>query len=276
MNKVLIMVAPNGARLTKADHPALPITPQELAAEAEACLQAGAAAMHLHVRDAHGAHSLDSAHYGQALDAVREAVGQGMVLQITTEAAGIFGIETQMRVVRELRPEAVSIALREFLPEDADDARRKQVAGFFGWMAEAGIAPQIILYAPAEVARLARLVEQGIMPWDRPFLLFVLGRYGGEAATPEMLEGFLDAFAPLRGRAAWMACAFGPRQIDVLAQAARRGGHVRIGFENGREIAPGQTARDNAELVHALVNRLAEDSHAPMPSASARALMGLR
>ena len=55
----LIMVAPNGARKTKADHPALPITPAELAATASACLEAGAAAIHLHVRDRDGGHTLE-------------------------------------------------------------------------------------------------------------------------------------------------------------------------------------------------------------------------
>ncbi|NBB83711.1 MAG: hypothetical protein GVY28_09935, partial [Alphaproteobacteria bacterium] len=63
----LLMVAPNGARKTKADHPALPIGPAELAATAVACRDAGAAAIHLHVRDEAGGHSLDAGRYREAI-----------------------------------------------------------------------------------------------------------------------------------------------------------------------------------------------------------------
>ncbi len=274
--QVLIMVAPNGARLGKEDHPALPMTAQELAAEACACQRAGAAAVHLHVRDAAGRHSLDATLYRDALRAMRAEVGREMVLQITTEAAGIHDIMQQMQVVRDVRPEGVSLALREFLPEDADDTQQRQVADFLAWMAEVGIAPQFILYEPAEVARLARLVEQGVVPWRRPFPLFVLGRHDGTPATPGMLDGFLQAYESFDSDAEWMACAFGPRQIEVLTEVARQGGHVRVGFENGREIAPGRLAADNAALVRALVQRLEDCGLRPMAASSARVLMNLQ
>ncbi len=276
MRNVLIMVAPNGARLGKADAPGVPLTPGELAAEAVACRNAGAAAMHLHVRDEAGRHSLEAAHYREALAAVRAAVGQGMVLQITTEAAGCYRPDAQMQAVRQVRPEAVSIALRELLPEEADTARQREVLAFLQWMHAEGIAPQFILYEAGEVARLARLMKQGALPWARLFVLFVLGRYGGEAASADMLDGFLDAFQPLRQRAAWMACAFGARQLEVLRHVALRGGHVRVGFENGRDIAPGKAARGNAELVAALAKMLREEGLAPMNATHARRLMGVQ
>jgi uncharacterized protein (DUF849 family) len=82
------MVAPNGARKTKADHPALPIGPAELAATAAACRDAGAAAIHLHVRDEAGGHSLDAGRYREATAEVRAAIGEAMIVQITTEAVG--------------------------------------------------------------------------------------------------------------------------------------------------------------------------------------------
>ncbi len=272
--EVLIMVAPNGARLTKAEVPAVPLTPEELAAEAVACRQAGAAAMHLHVRDAAGRHSLDPAHYHAALKAVRAAVGQEMVLQITTEAAGCHGVDAQMQAVRQVKPEAVSIALKELLPEGVDTARQREVLDFFQWMHAEGIAPQFILYEPAEVARLARLLEQGALPWPRPFVLFVLARYGDGVARPEMLDGFLRALEEhWPTPPAWMVCAFGPYQLSILVQAALRGGHVRVGFENGRETAPGRCARSNAELVAALAAMLREEGLRPMPADAARALM---
>ena len=90
MTPLLVMVAPNGARRTKADHPHLPITPADIAAEAGRCRDAGATIFHLHVRDQNDAHSLDPDRYRAAIDAVRAAVGESLVIQVTTEAVGRY------------------------------------------------------------------------------------------------------------------------------------------------------------------------------------------
>ncbi len=71
---VPIAVAPNGGRRTKADHPALPMTPEELARTAAECLDAGAAMIHVHVRDRDGKHLLDAEAYRQAIGAIRAEV----------------------------------------------------------------------------------------------------------------------------------------------------------------------------------------------------------
>src|SRR5205807_8648567 len=81
---LIVTVAPNGAYKQRGDHPALPLTARELADTARRCLAAGAAMMHLHVRDAQGRHSLDVETYREALAAVRGAVGDEMVLQVTS------------------------------------------------------------------------------------------------------------------------------------------------------------------------------------------------
>jgi 3-keto-5-aminohexanoate cleavage enzyme len=93
---VVICVAPNGARKTRNDHPRLPITPAELAHCAEECLRAGAAMMHLHVRDADGRHSLDAEDYRAALAAIRSRVGDELIVQVTTEAAGRYAPAQQI------------------------------------------------------------------------------------------------------------------------------------------------------------------------------------
>ncbi len=271
-SEVLLMVAPTGAHLSKAEAPGLPVTPEELTAEAAACKVAGAAALHLHVRDEQGRHTLDFMRYGEAINAVRGAVGDGMVIQITTEAAGRFSPREQMWTARSLTPESVSIALRELLPENADEEQVAEVREFLEDLGGMQAGPQLICYAPEEVARVAELCEEGMIGWPRPFLLFVLGRRGGEDARPEMLDDFLRAFEPLSEKGAWMACAFGPRQLDVLEEAAARGGHVRVGFENGVEISPGEVAKSNAALVEALAGRLRARGLKPMGVDAAREL----
>src|SRR5688572_22904819 len=112
-----IAVAPNGGRRGKADHPALPIGPRELASTAAACLEAGAAMIHVHVRDRDGGHLLDADAYRETTNAIRDAVGERLVIQVTSESVGRYQPAEQMAVVRATRPEAVSLALRELVPD---------------------------------------------------------------------------------------------------------------------------------------------------------------
>ena len=107
------MSAPNGARRQKKDHPEIPISPDEMALCAEQILQAGASILHLHVRDDDGSHSLDVDRYQNSINAIKNKVGDQLIIQATTEAVGIYDRHQQMEMVKKLRPEAVSIALRE-------------------------------------------------------------------------------------------------------------------------------------------------------------------
>ncbi len=244
MTPLVIMVAPNGARRTKADHPRLPITPAEIADEAARCAEAGASVLHVHVRSDDGRHTLDAELYRAAIDAVRQRLGERMVIQVTTEAVGRYGPAEQMAMVRELRPEAVSLALAELIP---DEGASSEVAAFLAWLKHERIAPQYILYAPDEVVRFHDLRARGVIPQRRPFALFVLGRYGGTTeAEPRDLLPFLavhDAACP------WAACAFGRSEAACVLTAAGLGGHARVGFENNLWRADGSLAASNAELV---------------------------
>ena len=240
----LIMVAPNGARRTKDDHPALPMTAAELATTAASCLEAGAAAIHLHVRDRDGRHSLDVDAYRAALAAIRGAVGGRMVCQITSEAVGRYSPAEQMAMVRALRPEAVSLAIRELA---ADAESEPEAARFFAWLAAERVRAQFILYDAADVGRFNDLKARGVVPGDSAFLLFVLGRYAtDQQSQPSELLPFLAALDP---RDRWAVCAFGRRESVCALTAAALGGHSRVGFENNLHLASGKMADDNAALV---------------------------
>lgn len=246
---VSIMVAPNGARRMKTDHPALPITAEEVAADAQRCREAGANAVHVHVRDDAGAHVLNAERYIRSTELINDATGGAMVVQITTEAVGIYSPEQQMEVVRQVRPAAVSVALSEIVPDDdaLDDA-----AGFFGWMQTERVAPQFILYEAGEVGRFFDLRDRGVIPFAHPFLLFAVGKYtAGQQSDPADLEPFLEALGE-RGNP-WAMCAFGKQELACAEAAMRAGGHVRVGFENNLHMPNGDLAGSNAELVAATV-----------------------
>lgn len=275
---LILTVAPNGARKTRQDHPAVPISPAELAATAKACLAAGAAMIHLHVRDAEQKHSLDVGAYREAIAAVRAAVGDDLVIQVTSEAVGIYSPQQQMAMVRTLEPEAVSLAVREIVP----DAGSEPEAGrFLAELAEAGTLPQFILYDAADVARFAALRESGVIPAGPAFLLFVLGRYtAGQRSQPGDLLPFLAALHATEGHAApgsgtlpWAVCAFGAQETACVTAAATLGGHARVGFENNLLLPSGARAADNAELVAAAAAGARAIGRPLADAATARRLM---
>ena len=244
---VAIAVAPNGGRRTKSDHPAIPLSPAEIAATAVSCMEAGASLIHVHVRDRDGAHLLDADAYRSAISAIHGAVGDRLIVQITSEALGVYGAHQQIEVVKQVRPEAVSLALRELAPAEADEPA---FGAFLAWLRQEKIVPQIILYSPEEAVRLAGMAARGLLPYDEIPVLYVLGRYAKEQKSqPADLLAFL---APGMARFAnWMVCAFGERETACVTAGALFGGDARVGFENNLFLPNGGTAADNAGLVDA-------------------------
>ena len=138
--------------------------------------------IHAHVRDRDGGHLLDADAYREATKAIRDAVGERLVIQITSEAVGRYQPAEQMAVVRAARPEAVSLALRELVP---DAAHETAFAEFLSWLKSERIAPQIILYTPEEASALAAMQQRGLVPFDDIPVLYVLGRYTpGQVSRP--------------------------------------------------------------------------------------------
>lgn len=242
-----LMVAPNGARRGKADHPALPLTLPEIVETARACHAAGADGLHLHLRDAEGRHLLDAGAYREALAELRRAV-PGMAVQVTTEAAGAYEPPVQRAVALGSGADLVSVALREMAAEKAE------APGFYAACAERGIAVQHILYEAADFDLLARLVPDGLREAPGLQLIFVLGRYSdGQESDARDLVPFLDRLAAREAPADWALCAFGRAETDCLRAAHAAGGKLRVGFENSLRHADGCVARDNAERVRAVV-----------------------
>lgn len=240
-----IMVSPTGSRRQRRDHPALPMTAAEIARAARRAYDAGAGALHLHVRDGSGMHSLDPGRYREGCAALREAVPK-MDVQITTESAGRYGVAEQAACLAALAPNWASVALREMASDLAAASR------LYGEAAERGTRIQHILHEPGDVDRLFAWQRAGTLARGRLEALFVLGSHGGRAGTPADLAAFLarPGAASLR----WMACAFGRGEHACLAAALRQGGRARVGFENNLLRPDGRLLEDNAQSVALLVS----------------------
>ena len=224
--------------------------------------------IHLHVRDKEGAHSLDAALYREAIRAVRREVGQRLVIQVTSEAVGRYRSDQQIAMVRELVPEAVSLAVREVL---ADPSEEGAAADFYAWARRAGVMVQHILYSVEDLARLGQLLTRGVIPDGRQCVLFVLGRYAKtQVSSPEDLLPFLAAD---RAHHSWFVCAFGPLEAACAVAGAALGGHARVGFENNLQLPSGEQAGSNAELVAATARAVTAIGRPLADAEQARAAM---
>lgn len=249
-----LMVAPNGARLTQSDHPALPLTTREIAHTAMACAKEGATAVHAHIRDARGQHSLDAALYHHLMRDI--AAISSIHVQFSTEAAGIFDVATQRACLEAAPSQDASIALREIARDPAN------LRAIYHAAADKGIDMQHIVYDTHDLVALLDHFETGSIPMQSRRVLCVLGRYSHDlTSTPQDLDPFLKAMSGHDLN--WMVCAFGRHEQDCLMAALDAGGHARIGFENNRLTPDGSILPDNAASVASFVERAAKSGFSP-------------
>lgn len=292
---VIVCVAPNGARKSKREHPMLPLSADEIALEASACMEAGASMLHLHVRDERGGHSLDGTLYAKAIDAVRRRCGAGLLIQCTTEAAGCYDWASQFQAIRDIRHDYLSISLREAAGGHGESPQRpgathrdpprartppracppeeeRRLDEVFDYLQRTGIAVQLILYDADDLPRLRLVLER--FPDHALSVLYVLGGHGEtREPAPRDLDPRIES---ADHRLPWMVCAFGRREHDCMSRAATLGGHVRVGFENSLLRADGTAFDRNAESVRLLVERLTDNGHAIADAAHAAAIFTSR
>lgn len=249
-----LMVAPNGARLQKVDHPAVPITKDEIVETARRCEAAGATSVHVHVRDHKGRHSISPDRYDDVAKLVTQKTD--LKIQISTEAAGTFDVAAQLDCVSNVAATDASVSLRE---TSNDPALSQKV---YATAVQRGIEVQHILYDPEEVTDLLRCFNNGSIPEQDRRVIFVLGRYSsGQQSDVSDLSPFLASMGD--SRLNWSVCAFGRAEQDCLIAALERGGHVRIGFENNRTAPNGNLFNSNEASVAAFVERAARAGFRP-------------
>ncbi|MZI93974.1 3-keto-5-aminohexanoate cleavage protein [Vibrio sp. CAIM 722] len=254
----LIILAPNGARKMKKDHPSLPISANEIVEEVDKCVNAGAAMVHLHARTHLGEHSLCLEDNLTVYNAVKDRIGDRAIIQLTTEAVGKYAPSDQMKLIEEINPEAASFALMELIP---DISCENSAGNFFHSIAKKGTLAQYILYSPEQMKYYLELIARNILPSFNHHILIVLGRYHpDQQSLPSDLDQFLQLITKLDSTR-WAICAFGKNELDCLSYAAKLGGDTRVGFENNLFNTQGQLAADNCEQVTQLKNTLLKNGH---------------
>ncbi len=268
---LIISVATTGSWTTKEQNPAVPITEQEIADAAVSCWHAGAAIVHVHVRDDQGRVTCDPARYARVRELIEARGCDAIVNMSTGGGAGQTTDEQRMEPVA-LAPEIASfdcgslnfgdgvfVNAPRFLDELADR------------MAQHGVMPEIECFEAGHVWNALRLIEAGKL---RPpfWFQFVLGVRGGAPATVKQLVHMVEMLPPATR---WSVCAIGRAQLPMDVAAMAMGGHARTGLEDNLYYRKGQLAESNAQLVARLVRIAAELDRPVATPAQARELLGL-
>ena len=254
-----IMVAPNGARLKYDEHKKIPLVIEQIVETAKKSEKAGAQAIHLHVRDNNLDHVLDVKRYKETIKAIKKACNKNFIIQSTTEAVGKYSPQDIYSLIKELKPQASSVAIKELIPSADNIKELKLAKDFYKFAVDKNIGIQHILYSTEDLKRFHNLLQRGIINGEKHSVLFVLGRYSkGQQSNAGDLIPYLQTLKELELEKIlnWMVCAFGQKEIPSLVVASILGGHCRIGFENSRETPYGEKAKNNEAQVKFLKKQL--------------------
>lgn len=271
MEKVIVSVATTGSWTTREQTPYVPITEEEIAAEAIRCWREGAAIVHIHVRDEQGRVTSDPARYARVRDLIREQ-GCDIILNFSTGGgAGIVPDEERIAPVR-LHPEIASFDAGSLNFGDRVFANSPQfLEALAREMQTHGVKPEIECFDSSFIETAKRFIERGLIQPPYWFQM-VLGVRGGAPATVEQL---VHMVRQLPAGSLWSVCAIGRHQLPMNVAALVMGGHVRTGLEDNIYYSYRVLAEGNAPLVARIVRIARELGREPASPSEARTLLGL-
>ena len=271
-DRLLITVAPTGAETAKADVPQLPTTLEELVATAQDCEAAGAAMIHVHIRDDDHRPTLDLGRLTDTVAALRESTG--LVVQLSTGGSVHDPLPDRLKVL-DARPDSCSLTMGT--TNFGDDVFLNPwpfVCDLYQLAQERGVAPEFELFDLGQVHALSRLLDRyGLPAGGRVHADLVMGVPGGMNGTADALVAAVRDLP--EATTSWSATGIGRSTLPVMLAALSKGGHLRVGMEDVLTISRGVPVESNAQLVDraAEMGRLAQRT--PMTPSEARTLLGL-
>ena len=268
----LITVAPTGAEHTKGDLPQLPTTLEELVETARTCEAAGAALIHLHIRDGEHRPTLDAGRLRDAVDAIRSETD--LVVQLSTGGSVHDPLEQRLTVL-DAAPDSCSLTCGT--TNFGDDVFLNPwgfMSDLYVQAQEREVVPEFELFELGHVHALRRLLDTHGLPFGvRVHVDFFLWVTGAMPGTPAAL---LAGVAMLPAEVtSWSATGIGRTHLPVLAAALAAGGHLRVGMEDNVVFARGQEVRHNVELVARAAELATTMQRPPMTTTQARELLGI-
>ena len=298
-SKVFISCAITGGMSVPGQSQAIPITPAQIVDSAVEANAAGAAIVHIHVRDPEtGEPSADLELFREVLDGIGERCEA--IVQPTSGGGARMTLDERARVVTELRPEMASFnsgsinfgifkvrarpEMAEWETEYLESTRDYVFRNTFADMErlgelfrEAGAKPEFEAYDVGHLYNLRYLLDEGKI--DEPMhIQFVLGVLGANAATLGQLTHMLETARGLFGGSfTWSAAGVGyPAEFQMAASALMMGGHVRVGLEDNLRVSLDERAESNAALVEKATSLARLLDREPASAGEAREILGLR
>ncbi len=299
LQPVFLSCALTGGMSVPGQSAAIPVTPEEIVGSAEGASNAGAAIVHVHVREPDtGKPVADLGLFREVLAGIGERCDA--IAQPTSGGGVGMTIEERARVVTECRPEMATFNCgsfnfgifqvhhrpemadweTEYLESTRDYVFRNTFSDLYRLselFREAGTKPEYEAYDVGHLYNLHHLAEQGLV--DFPFhVQFVLGVLGANAASIEQLLHMRTTAVSLFGedRFTWSAAGVGyPGQFHLAATALMLGGHMRVGLEDNLRVRADKRADSNAELVEKAVELAPLLDRRAVGADEARTLLGL-
>jgi uncharacterized protein (DUF849 family) len=271
MTSTLITVAATGAEAEKATVPALPVTLDQLTSQAIECQQAGAAVIHVHIRDDEAKPTLDVSRLKDTVAALRDTTD--LIVQLSTGGAVTDGFDARLAVL-DAEPDACSLTCGTV--NFGDDVFANPwgfIKDLYQLTKERGVVPEFELFDLGHIATLQRLLgEFGPPVGGHVHCDLVMGVPGGMRGDVPTLAA---AVLALPDGATWSATGIGRTSLPVMFGALGAGGHLRVGMEDTITFSRGRPVTGNPELVQRAADLANLAQRPPMSPAEARAFLGI-
>ena len=272
MEKLIITAAICGAEVTKEQNPAVPYTVEEIVREAKSAVDAGAAIVHIHVREDDGTPTQSKARFKECIDAIYKVCPDVILIPSTGGAVGMTAEERLQPT--ELMPEMATLDCGTCnFGDDVFENTMPMMRAFGKRMMENNIKPEYEGFEMGHLETVLNMARKGQVPGAPMQFNFVLGVPGCTGATAQNLAWLVNA---IPAGSTWTATGIGRHAFTLAAAAIVMGGNVRVGFEDNLYLERGVLAKSNGELV-AKVVRLAKELGREVASpAEAREILGLK
>ncbi len=272
-NKVIITAALTGAMTPKELNPAIPLTPEEIAEDAYNCWKAGAAVVHLHMRDEKGLGTMDKERFKKTVDLIKQKRDCDVVINCTTSGDNRAGNEERMAHLPYVMPEMASFDAGSFnwMPFGIFD-NSPQFLELLGLkMKELNIKPEYEIFDSGFMNIVNYYVKKGVLS-EPGHYQFVLGVNGGMEASVKNLQFLYDL---LPEEATWSAFGLGKQHLPIMYATLALGGHIRVGLEDNVYYSKGRLAT-NVGFVERAVRVIKEFGKTPATPDEARQILGIK
>ncbi len=268
----IITVAITGAIPRKADTPGVPVTPAEQIESTHEAYEAGAALVHIHVRNKDESPSSDPELFAEVQEGVRKHC-PGMIVQFSTGGRGRTHEERGRPLL--LKPDMASLATGSVnFPNQVYENPPQLIDLLAETMFKKEIKPEIEVFDLAMLYNAKTLIDRGLV---RPpaHVQWVLGIPNALPARREVIEFLISELVDIMPDATWSAAGIGRHQLDVNRWCLELGGHPRTGLEDNIKFDRARLAKSNAELVARVAEICAEYDRVPATTKQARSILGL-